>query len=131
MSFSRVCMCCTTIKKQKAQSFFGEFSYSYTCIYIKYIYIYTTICNIYIYMLHIYIYIFYFSIWVFFHEHSRITRLQAIGENISLTPQHHFHPLHRHLDISWAITAERSPVHITGSRTRTRTFGFWVQVTNH
>ena len=31
----------------------------------------------------------------------------------------HFHPLHRHLDISRAITAEGSPLHIAGSRTRT------------
>ena len=31
---------------------------------------------------------------------------------ISLTPLYHFHPLHRHLDISWAITAESSPLNI-------------------
>ena len=28
------------------------------------------------------------------------------GENISLTPHYHFHPLHRHLDVSRAITSE-------------------------
>ena len=50
--------------------------------------------------------------WVFFHEHSRITRLQGKGENISLIPHYHFHPLHRHLDISQAITPESSPLHI-------------------
>ena len=33
--------------------------------------------------------------WVFFHEHSRITGLQGKGEGISLTPNYHFHPLHR------------------------------------
>ena len=59
----------------------------------------------------IYIYIF-FSIWVFFHEHSRITGLQEKGEGISLTPHYHFHPLHRRLDISRAIAAESSPLHI-------------------
>ena len=41
------------------------------------------------------------------------------GGGIYLTPPYHFHPLHRHLDISWAITAESSPLHITSSRTRT------------
>ena len=32
-----------------------------------------------------------------------------------LTPHCHFHPLHRHLDISWAITAEGSPLHIAAT----------------
>ena len=49
-----------------------------------------------------------FSIWVFFHEHSRITGLQGKGGGISLTPHYHFHPLHRYLDVSRAITAESS-----------------------
>ena len=49
---------------------------------------------------------FLFSMSVFFHEHSRITGLQGKGEGISPTPHYHFHPLHRHLDISRAITAE-------------------------
>ena len=62
---------------------------------------------------------FFFSIWVFFHEHSRFTGQQGKGEGIFLTPLYHFHPLHRHLDISPAITAESSPLLIAGSRTRT------------
>ena len=57
------------------------------------------------------IYIF-FSIWVFFHKHSQITGLQGKGESISLTPHYCFHLLHRHLDISWVITAASSPLHI-------------------
>ena len=57
--------------------------------------------------------------WAFFHEHSRSTGLQGKGEGISLTPHYHFHPLHRHLDISQVITAESSPLHIGSSRTRT------------
>ena len=57
--------------------------------------------------------------WAFFHEHSRITGLQGKGEGISLTPHYHFHSLHGHLDISRAIAAESSPLHIAGSRTRT------------
>ena len=60
-----------------------------------------------------------FSMWVFFHEHSRITGLQRKREDMSLTPHYHFHPLHRHLDTSRAITAESSPLHIASSRTQT------------
>ena len=66
----------------------------------------------------------FFSIWVFFHEHSRNTGLQGKGEGISLTPHYHFHPLHRQLDISVAITAERSPLYIASSRTRTGNLWF-------
>ena len=60
----------------------------------------------------------FFSVWVFFHDHSRITGLQGKGEVISLTPLCDFHPLHRHLDISRAITTESSRLHIGSSRTR-------------
>ena len=70
-----------------------------------------------------YIYIYFFSIWVFFHEHSRFTEQQGKGEGIYLTPLYHFHLLHRHLDISRAITAG-SPLHIAGSRTRTGNLWF-------
>ena len=62
---------------------------------------------------------FFFSIGVFFHDHLRITGLQGKGEDISLTPHYLLYPLHRHLDISWAITAESSPLHIGSSRTQT------------
>ena len=60
----------------------------------------------------------FFSIWVFFHNHSRITGLQGKGEGFSVIPHHHFHPLHRHLDISRAVTVENTPLHIGSSRTR-------------
>ena len=53
----------------------------------------------------------FFIIWLFFHEHSRFTLLQGKGEGISLTPHYPFHPLHRHLVIILAITAESSPLH--------------------
>ena len=42
----------------------------------------------------------FFSIWVFFHKHSRFPGQQGKEEAISLIPLYHFHPLHRHLDIS-------------------------------
>ena len=63
--------------------------------------------------------LFFFSVWVFFHKHSRITGLQEKGEEISLTPHYHFHPLHRHLGISWEIAGGGSPLLIASSRTRT------------
>ena len=67
-----------------------------------------------------------FSIRVFFHNHSRNTGLQGMVEGICLTPHHHFQPLHSRLDISRAITAESSPMHI-GSSSRTRTGNLWFQ----
>ena len=69
-------------------------------------------------LMHINLDVDFFFIWVFFHNHSRITGLQGKGEGISLTPHYHFHPLQRYLDISWAITAESSSLHIGSSRTR-------------
>ena len=59
----------------------------------------------------------FFPIWVFFHGHLRITGLQGKGEGMSLAPHYHFYPVHRHLDISWAITVDSSPLHIGSSRT--------------
>ena len=67
---------------------------------------------------------YFFFYLVSFHSHSRITGLQGKGEGISLTSHYHFHPLHRHLDISRTITAESSPLHIACSWTRTRNFWF-------
>ena len=60
----------------------------------------------------------FFAIWVFFHEHSRIAGLQEKREDISLIPQYHFHPFHRHFDINRVITAESSSLHIASNRTR-------------
>ena len=51
-----------------------------------------------------------FFIRISFHEHSQITGQQGKGEAISL-PLYYFHPLQRHLDIIWEITAESSPPH--------------------
>ena len=65
-----------------------------------------------------------------FHEHSRFTGQQGKGEANSLTRLYHFHPLHRHLDSSRAITADSSPLHIA-SRLKPGIFGFRAQVANH
>ena len=90
------------------------------------LYLYNKVLHFYhILVLHIYTnFFFFFSIWVFFHEHSRFTGQQGKGEGIYLTPLYHFHPLHRHLDISRAIAAESSPLQIAGSRTRTGNLWF-------
>ena len=60
----------------------------------------------------------------FFHVHSRSRGQQGKAEGIYLTPLYHFHLLHRHLDISCAVTAESSPLHIVSSRIRTRNLRF-------
>ena len=52
----------------------------------------------------------------FFHDHSRFTGQQGKGKGIYSIPLYHFHPLHRHLDISRAVTAESSLLHIASSR---------------
>ena len=51
------------------------------------------------------------------------------SEDISLSPLYHFHLLHRHLDISWMATGERSPVHIASSRTSTENLSIPIQLT--
>ena len=56
--------------------------------------------------------------WVLFYKRSRFTGQQGKGEAISLTGLYHFHPLHRHLDLSRAITEEGSPLDIANSVTR-------------
>ena len=65
------------------------------------------------------LFMFLFSIWFFFHKYSRFTGQQVKGEVISLYPFYHFYPLHRHLDISWVIAADSSPLRKAGSRNRT------------
>ena len=61
----------------------------------------------------------FFSIWLFFQELSRFTGQQGKREAISVTALNHFYLLYRHMDISLAITARSSPLHVVTSRTRT------------
>ena len=64
-------------------------------------------------------FLFFFLVgFFFFFKHSRFTGQQGKGESILLTPLYQFHSLHRRLDISRAVTAESSPLHIASSRTR-------------
>ena len=68
-----------------------------------------------------------FSIVVIFYLgfHSRtFTEQQRNGRAIFLTPLYHFHPLYKHLNISRAITAETSPLHIASNRTQTGNLWF-------
>ena len=53
-----------------------------------------------------------------------IHRQQGKGEAISLNPLYHFHSFYRQWDISRVIAADRSPLHIASSRTRTGSFCF-------
>ena len=69
----------------------------------------------------------FFFYLVFFRNHSLITELQKKGEGISLTPHYHFHLLQSHLDISWVITGESSPLHMASSWTWTRNLWFPVK----
>ena len=62
---------------------------------------------------------YFFFIWIFFHDHSRITGLQGKKEDIFLSPLYHLHPLHRHLHINQAITAESSSLYRAGNQTWT------------
>ena len=47
-----------------------------------------------------------------------------------LTPFYHIHPFHEHLNIRWAIIAERSSLHISSGRTPTGNLWFLSQVVN-
>ena len=51
------------------------------------------------------------------------------SQDISLIILFHFHPLHRHLDLSRAIIAESSTLHIAGLEQGT--VGFQAQIANH
>ena len=63
------------------------------------------------YSLFLFICFFYFFFYLgFLLRTFTIQRTEREGEAISLIPFHLFHPLHEHLDISRAITAERSPL---------------------
>ena len=49
-----------------------------------------------------------FLSWIFMNHRTAAEG----GGGVSLTPHYHLHLLHRNLDISWAITAESSPLYI-------------------
>ena len=69
--------------------------------------------------------LFWGNFFFFFHLgflSRTFTNHRTVGEgggDFFLTPYYYFHPLHRHLDISRAITAENGPPQIASNRTRT------------
>ena len=81
--------------------------------------------------------------WDFFLSEFPFTNIydsqdsRGRGKAISLTPLYHFHPLKIHLDISWVITAESSPLHIASNRTQTGILWFpkasrwWKETKDH
>ena len=86
---------------------------SFVCLYIWICYSY--LCSQYKIILSCYLWrgmainvFFFFLSGFFFREHLRFSGQQEKGKCIYLTSLYHFHPLHIHLDISRAITAESS-----------------------
>ena len=69
---------------------------------------------------------FFLSGFSFTHIHNSQDSSEVCvwGGGINLTPLYHFQPLHRHLDIRRAMTAESSPLHIASSQTRTGNLWF-------
>ena len=67
--------------------------------------------------------------WDFFFYDGFLSRTFTIhrtagkGQGISLTPLYRYHPLHRQLDVSRAITTD-SPLHIASNLTRTGNLWF-------
>ena len=73
----------------------------------------------------LFVFVFLFFFYVGFLSRTFTNhRTAGEGEGISLTPHYHFHRLHRHLDISRAITAESLPLHIASCQTRTGNLWF-------
>ena len=70
---------------------------------------------------HIYIFFFYLG---FLSQTFTIHGTAGEGGGYLFNSSLPLPPLHRHLDISRAITAESSPLHIAGSRTRTGNLWF-------
>ena len=64
---------------------------------------------------------FFFLSEIYFVDIHELQDCRGKGRAI---PHYHFHPLHRHLYISWVITGESSPLHIANSRTRTGNLWF-------
>ena len=61
------------------------------------------------------IFFLFLSRFSFTRRHSRISGQQRRGSPIS-TLLYHFQPRHEHLDISWAVAAESSLMHIVSDR---------------
>ena len=65
-----------------------------------------------------------FNHLIFYFISGTVWTQQGKRECIYLTPLYHFHPLHKHLDISQTITAESSTLYKASSRNQTGNFWF-------
>ena len=72
--------------------------------------------------MYIYIYIYIYILIYINNIYSQDSKER--GEAMSLTPLYQFHPFQIHFDNSQRIAAERSPLHLASSRTRTRNLWF-------
>ena len=75
-----------------------------------------------------------FYLFIYFFYLGFLSRISVVHRTvvaISLAPLYHFHPLHRHSDISRATAAESSLLHKGSSRTRIGIFVFRAQIANH
>ena len=69
---------------------------------------------------------FFFLLGLFFHEYHDSQISRGRGRLFFLILLYHFNPLYRKLKISQVITAESSPLRITGSRNQTRNLWFFL-----
>ena len=112
-------------------------SYVSNChAYIIYIIHYIHYIHTYIYSFYIYIYIHYslflhvvkqnyLSFFLIGFSFTNIMIHRTAGKGwVTLYTFHHFHLLHKHLDISQVVAAKSTPLHIAGSRTRTGNLWF-------
>ena len=97
------------IRNRTFQKMLKFFHIPFFCLFLDNLYIACKHLVAFIYAIH------FFSMWVFLHRHSQFTGQQGKGEGIYLTPLYHFYLLHRHLDISWAIDTESSPLCIASA----------------
>ena len=106
--------------------FFSIFLALMYCIFLNYFLSVYSFCWSSLICIYVYIYVFYLG---FLLQPSTNHRTAGEGGGHSLTPHYHFHPLPRHLDISRAITAGSSPLHIGSSQTWTG--NLWFLRTSH
>ena len=72
------------------------------------------------------VYCFFFYLGFLLQPFMNHGMVEEKGKAISLTPHCHFHLLHRYqnLEISWVMTADSSPLHISNSWTQTGNLWF-------
>ena len=114
--FYYICVC--------VSAWVGGWVWVYVWVWVWYMYMYVCI------YVCVYMYVYNDNLFFYLGFLSRtFTIHRTAGEGVgyffnSSLRFYHFHPLHRHLDISRAITAESSPLHLSSSWTRTE--NLWI-----